>query len=113
MRRIGINGQQLDYLAIDDCVVRPAVQCLRFSRQRPAGWRHLGRDVSMSLLEIARAFAAPVLLAADANASGNDTRKSLGNEKIRFVAMQGDAPQEEHVALTQYVAESGRGFTAG
>lgn len=48
------------------------------------GWWRLGRDVSMSPLEIARAFHAPLLESADPNATGDDLKKDLGGQKIRF-----------------------------
>lgn len=38
----------------------------------------------MSPLEIARAFGAPLLESADSNATGDDFKKKLGTQKIRF-----------------------------
>jgi hypothetical protein len=48
------------------------------------GWWRLGQDVCMSPLEIARAFGAPLLESADPNATGDDLRRNLGTQKIRF-----------------------------
>jgi hypothetical protein len=45
-------------------------------------WWRLGRDVSMSPLEIARAFDAPLLQTADPNATGDDIKKDLGARSI-------------------------------
>lgn len=39
------------------------------------GWWHLGREVSMSPLEIARAFEAPIMRDTDPNATGDDLKK--------------------------------------
>lgn len=59
------------------------------------GWWRLGREVSMSPLEIARAFGAPVLETADPNATGDDLKKELGTQKIRFaVDAQGRLHEE-------------------
>jgi hypothetical protein len=38
----------------------------------------------MSPLEIARAFGAPLLETADPNATGDDLKKEMGAQKIRF-----------------------------
>lgn len=46
------------------------------------GWWELGREVSMSPLEIARAFEAPIMRDADSNATGHDLKKSVGSEWI-------------------------------
>lgn len=46
------------------------------------GWWNLGREVSMSPLEIARAFGAPVMPDADPNATGGDIKRSMGDEKV-------------------------------
>jgi hypothetical protein len=48
------------------------------------GWWRLGREVSMSPLEIARAFGAPLLETADPNATGDDLKRELGTQEIRF-----------------------------
>lgn len=59
------------------------------------GWWRLGRQVSMSPLEIARAFGAPLLETADPNATGDDLKKELGTQKIRFaVDAQGRLHEE-------------------
>ena len=46
------------------------------------GFWTLGRSVSMSPLEIARAFDAPILQNADPNATGDDLKKEFGGETI-------------------------------
>lgn len=48
------------------------------------GWWRLGRPVSMSPLEIARAFDAPILRQVHPNATGDDLKKALGRERVRF-----------------------------
>lgn len=75
------------------------------------GWWRLGRQVSMSPLEIARAFNAPVLQNADPNATGGDLKKDFGAEKIKFVPGHMGGLQEEHIALTEYAAKGAGGST--
>lgn len=48
------------------------------------GWWRLGRQVSMSPLEIARAFNAPILQDADPNATGDDLKRELGHKSVCF-----------------------------
>ena len=48
------------------------------------GWWNLGRDVSMSPVEIAKAFKAPHTEGADANASVDKLLRQIGKRKARY-----------------------------
>ena len=50
------------------------------------GWWRLGRDVSLSPIEVARAFAAPVLSGAGSNVEIKTLLKQLGNKELRWGA---------------------------
>ena len=63
------------------------------------GWWRLGRDVSMSPLEIARAFGPPLLETADPNATGDDLKKDLGTQKVRFAVDAVGRVREERQML--------------
>lgn len=47
------------------------------------GWWHLGRNVSMSPIEIARAFAAPALIDSGSNVEVRTLLKQVGNKELR------------------------------
>lgn len=66
------------------------------------GWWRLGRKVSMSPLEIARAFDAPVLREAPHNATGDDVKKILGPKRVNLAPASAGGTQEERIALTQH-----------
>lgn len=67
------------------------------------GWWYLGRPVSMSPLEIARAFDAPVFSEADANATGKDLKNAFGDKKFKFNPV--DEPQEGRRIFQQIAAK--------
>lgn len=48
------------------------------------GWWHLGRPVSLSPLEIAKAFDAPLLQAVDANGTSEELTKAIGDLRVRY-----------------------------
>jgi hypothetical protein len=52
------------------------------------GWWELGREVSMSPLEIGRAFGAPTMQHTDPNATGDDLKKSLGSVRVCLNPLQ-------------------------
>lgn len=60
------------------------------------GWWRLGREVSMSPLEIARAFNAPLLQQAEPNATGDDLKKDFGKEKVRFAVREDGGATNVH-----------------
>ncbi|KAH7083193.1 hypothetical protein BKA63DRAFT_146239 [Paraphoma chrysanthemicola] len=64
------------------------------------GWWHLGREVSMSPIEIAKAFAAPALESASSNAQASTILKEVGNEKLRY----GATWDNEHASSDMSVA---------
>lgn len=56
-----------------------------------AGWWSLGREVSLSPIELARAFAAPLLTTStDSNATANILLKQAGDMKIAYGAVYSD-----------------------
>ena len=52
------------------------------------GWWRLGRDVSFSPLEIARAFDAPLLRDVESNKSAIEIARSMGKEKIAYGVLE-------------------------
>lgn len=50
------------------------------------GWRRLGRPVSFSPLELAKAFDAPLLENCSSNATGNDLANIAGSVPVRYGA---------------------------
>lgn len=48
------------------------------------GWWHLGRPVSMSVLEIAKAFDAPLLRDLDPNGSAEEHLRIVGRTRVRY-----------------------------
>ncbi|KAL1877310.1 hypothetical protein Plec18167_005000 [Paecilomyces lecythidis] len=74
----GVHGSYLAG-AIAAIIVGVAAICVLFW-----GWWRLGRSVSMSPIEIARAFGAPIVQTEDSNADLNDVLKELGSRKIRY-----------------------------
>lgn len=53
------------------------------------GWWRLGRPVSFSPLEIAKAFEAPLLSDCNSNSSGRDIAKAAGNVEVQYGATNG------------------------
>ena len=52
------------------------------------GWWHLGRPVSLSPLEIAKAFDAPIMHAADPNATADELVEAVGDVRVRYGSAQ-------------------------
>ncbi|KAF2140451.1 uncharacterized protein K452DRAFT_252088, partial [Aplosporella prunicola CBS 121167] len=50
------------------------------------GWWHLGRNFSMSPLEIAKAFRSPLITQAGTNEDINGLLKAIGNKRVRYGA---------------------------
>ena len=50
------------------------------------GWWRLGRNVSMSPVEIAKAFGAPALVSSDSNATAKELLREVGERQIRYGA---------------------------
>jgi hypothetical protein len=64
-------------------------------------WWTLGRPVSFSPLEFAKAFNAPMLAAANSNSSGRDLANELGDLRTKYgVAMREADPEESKPMLT-------------
>jgi hypothetical protein len=63
------------------------------------GWWRLGRPVSMSPLEIAKAFDAPLMQQADPNGSVTDHLRSVGDTRVRYGYHATVAEQRESDAV--------------
>jgi hypothetical protein len=62
------------------------------------GWTALGRCVSTSPLEIAKAFDAPLLQAAGSNVSGGDIGRMLGDVQVRYGEVRDSAPEGDELS---------------
>ena len=71
------------YLAFAVAITLIATLCV-FSIS--LGWWHLGREVSLSPIEVAKAFAAPVLQNASSNAEVEALVKEIGSRRVRYGA---------------------------
>lgn len=66
-------------------------------------WWHLGREVFLSPIEIAKAFAAPSLHAANSNSGASAILKELGTEKLSYgVAWDSEANHGGSVATLRF-----------
>ncbi|KAI4654379.1 uncharacterized protein J4E78_007425 [Alternaria triticimaculans] len=75
------------YLAFAVAITLIATLCV-FSIS--LGWWHLGREVSLSPIEVAKAFAAPVLQNASSNAEVEALVKEIGSRRVRYGATWND-----------------------
>ena len=59
------------------------------------GWWELGRKMTLSPIEIARSFSAPLLIRSDiSTSSALDTLlENIGNTKVRYGEVMADAPK--------------------
>ena len=78
------------------------------------GWWHVGRTVSLSPIEVAKAFRAPMLQNADPNAKVDDLVKQVGQRPVRYGVVMTYDGQQELLEMNdpQYVREPqpGRAF---
>jgi hypothetical protein len=58
-------------------------------------WWTLGRPVSFSPLEFAKAFNAPMLASANSNSSGRDIANELGSLRMKYGSIMADPDEEE------------------
>ena len=72
---------QYQFLAIAICITLVATGCV-FTIL--AGWWHLGREVSLSPIEIAKAFNAPLLAGSHPNAEVRRLLKECGEQRLRY-----------------------------
>jgi hypothetical protein len=63
-------------------------------------WWILGRPVSFSPLEFAKAFNAPILAPANSNSSGRDLANELGDLRMKYGAVIADPDEESKPMLT-------------
>ncbi|KAF1833723.1 hypothetical protein BDW02DRAFT_569704 [Decorospora gaudefroyi] len=84
---------QYQYLAIAVSITLAATCCVLVVL---AGWWRLGREVSLSPVEIARAFNAELLADSQPNADADALLKSCGSKAVRYGAVWGDVGQGEH-----------------
>ena len=77
------------------------------------GWWHVGRTVSLSPIETAKAFRAPMLQNADPNAKADDLVKQVGQRPVRYGVVTADDGQQELLEMNDpwFVTEPGRGRT--
>lgn len=76
-----VFGSQKTFLAIAVSMTLLTTLCIFFIS---LGWWHLGREVSLSPIETAKAFSAPALQNANSNAKTNAILEELGNDKICY-----------------------------
>ncbi len=85
------------------------------------GWRRLGRDFSLSPLEIAKAFDAPLLSEVESNTTAADIVKKIGSTRVQYgeahstqrqYPLGGNGgqnhPDENQGFITEYTAAYGR-----
>ncbi len=65
------------------------------------GWWHVGRTVSMSPVETAKAFRAPMLKNADSNADADMLVKELGDRPIRYGAAATSGSQFDRLEISE------------
>jgi hypothetical protein len=63
------------------------------------GWWLLGRLVSLSPLEIAKAFDAPMLRGIDANGTSSELARAIGDARVRYEVMP---PSENRLSGENY-----------
>ena len=87
-----VYSSQYLYLALAVAITLIATLCVfRIS----LGWWHLGREVSLSPIEVAKAFAAPVLYNASSNAEVAALVKEVGARRLRYGAVWNDEDDGE------------------
>lgn len=64
------------------------------------GWWHVGRTVSMSPIETAKAFRAPLLESADSNAEADALLKELGDRSVRYGSAATTGSQMERLEMS-------------
>lgn len=67
------------------------VVCILFVAPTYWGWWKLGRDMSFSPLEIAKAFRAPVLDDYHSNSRGRHIAKAGGDKRLRYGVIELDS----------------------
>ncbi|KAJ9614090.1 hypothetical protein H2200_002226 [Cladophialophora chaetospira] len=78
-----------------------------------SGYRQLGRKVTMSPLELAKAFNAPTLLGHDSNATVSELLQELGHRGIRYGAVAVDERTEADAAPSPFVGSKYASFAIG
>ena len=63
------------------------------------GWWHLGRAVTMSPVEIGKAFGAPSLDTGNSNAEVKTLLEEVGKRKVQYGAVTSEAAGEDHARL--------------
>jgi hypothetical protein len=74
--------------------------CATFCVLALSGWWNLGREVSLSPIEIAKAFAAPSLQSTNSNCDMKSILKDIGEEKLRYGAAWDDQVTKEASVAT-------------
>lgn len=98
-RKEVIYKSQYAYLAVAVVITLTATFCVLTIS---FGWWHLGREVSLSPIEIAKAFAAPCLDGAHSNAKVGSILKQIGKEKVRYGAVWDEGDYAQSVATLRF-----------
>lgn len=72
------------------------------------GWWKPGRNVTLSPIEVAKAFAAPSLQDAHSNADIKTLLKTTGHRRLRYGAVRDDIEVDEHSEAMLHFARNGR-----
>jgi hypothetical protein len=103
-RRV-IYQSQYSFLAAAVAITMLATFCVLILS---LGWWHLGREVSLSPIEIAKAFAAPTLQGANSNAKASKILKEMGNERVSYGTAWDDAGSRDVATPTMRIDRAGR-----
>jgi hypothetical protein len=103
-RRV-IYQSQYGFLAAAVAITMLATFCVLILS---LGWWHLGREVSLSPIEIAKAFAAPTLQGANSNAKASKILKEMGNERVSYGTAWDDAGSRDVATRTMRIDWAGR-----
>jgi hypothetical protein len=103
-RRVVYRSQYV-FLAIAVAITLVATLCVLIVS---LGWWHLGREVSLSPIEIAKAFAAPSLHDANSNTKASAILKELGDEKVSYGTAWDDAGSRDVAMPTLRIDRAGR-----
>ncbi|KAK4620140.1 hypothetical protein CLAFUW4_11134 [Fulvia fulva] len=103
IRTAGVYVSHYEFLGIAVAISLVAVSIVIAAY---AGYCHLGREVSMSPIEIAKAFNAPLLPHEPSNANADELTKSAGGTPVRYglLSEKGFGQNTEYRAIIQRVA---------
>jgi hypothetical protein len=100
---VAVYLSQYRYLAVASAITAATIVVVTLTFY---GYWHLGRKVTMSPIETAKAFNAPLLRNYDSNAPVNSLIREIGNRSVRYgavtvsVALEGDVARKESLHAT-------------